>query len=317
MLREVEKVGIVRVKYTQADLSRFAKKKITREGHLFSKQTWYDLEMIWEIQLADPIGLLGFTIKCCGEKYGTSEFISDNVGHDARPDMVSQLSALGINTISQDSQHNFTARPVSAYAKVEPAISMLRRYTTIFLVDDSSSMQDIPESGLMPWTETIRVLAECADIVLSANGRLKIHFFNSETSGDNISSVDELRKLCSGVVPRGDTTIYPRLQRHLNEFVEAFRPLASAQREEYPGLNLVVFTDGAPDRQFDALEEAIVETAEDLDVFGPGFDRSKVGIHFIQIGDYEGFKAFVDRVDMVNGIRNLRWEVSHSSNLPY
>ena len=169
----------------------------------------------------------------------------------------------------------------------------------------------------MPWTETTRALAECADIVLSANGRLKIHFFSSETSEDNILSIDELRKLCSGVVPRGDTTIYTRLQHQLKGFVEAFRPLTVAQREEYPGLNIIVFTAGAPERQFDALEEVIVENAKDLDVFSPRFARSKVGIHFIQIGDYKGFKAFVDRVDMVNDIRNLRWEVINHPNSPY
>ncbi|MCJ1428570.1 hypothetical protein MMC29_006480 [Sticta canariensis] len=230
-----------------------------------------------------------------------TQFISDNIGHDARPDMVSSTLA---DMLSQIKQRNFTARP---------AISMLRKYTTIFLVDDSYSMRDIPQYGLMPWTETTRALAECADIVPSANGRLKIHFFSSETSENNISSVDELRKLCSAVVPRGYTTIYLLLQRQLNGFVEAFRPLTVAQGEEYPGLNIIVFTAGAPEMQFYALEEVIVGNAQHLDVFSPRFDRSKVGIHFIQIGDYAGFKAFVDRVDMVNGIRNLRWEIINTT----
>lgn len=117
MLREVEKVGIVRLKCTQADLSRFTEKMTRRKGHLSSKKTWYDLQMICEIQLADPIGLLRFRVKCCGECCGTSEFISNNIGHDARPDMVSSTMA---DMLSQVKQRNFTARPVSAYAKVEP-----------------------------------------------------------------------------------------------------------------------------------------------------------------------------------------------------
>ena len=155
MLREVEKVGIIRLKCTQADLSRFTKENIRREGHLFSQQTWFDLQMICEIQLDDPIGLSRFTVKCSGEKCSTSEFINDNIGHDARPDMVSSTLA---DMLSQITQRNFTARLVNAYAqRLNQAVSILRRYTTRFLVDDSSSMQDIPEYGLMPWTETTRV----------------------------------------------------------------------------------------------------------------------------------------------------------------
>lgn len=245
-----------------------------------------------------------------------------NISHAARSRMMSQASPQG-NLIAGDPPNNFTVRPVTVYAEsrqagIEPAFFKLTRYTTIFLVDDSSSMEDLPEFDLYPWTETTQALAECAKIVLGANGRLKIHFFNSERSRENITGVPELEALCSSVIPRGDTPTYERLKRHLDEFVEAFKPLTVAEREAYPGLNLLIFTDGAPEGRFDDIEEVIVDTAQDLDEFKPRVDKYKVGIQFIQIGDDMGVKAFFDRIDdKIKGEHKLRRDVSsfHSAHI--
>lgn len=245
-----------------------------------------------------------------------------NIGHAAIASLTSQFSNFNIGSPTHDPQNTIIAGASSIYAEprqpgVEPAFFMLTRYTTILLVDDSSSMEDIPEHGLFPWTETTGALAECAKLVLGAGGRLKIHFFNSNKSKENISGVDELRALCREVVPRGDTPTYSRLKRHLDEFIEAFTPLNVEQREAYPGLNLLVFTDGAPEGRFDDIEEVIVETAEDLDAFRPRVDKYKVGIQFIQIGDDAGVRAFFNRIDNeIKGERKLKRDVNKFSKFP-
>ena len=191
---------------------------------------------------------------------------------------------------------------------VEPAFFQLTRYITIFLVDDSSSMEDLPEFGITSWSDTTHALVECANLILGARGRLKVHFFNSPKSKENISGVDELRELCR-FRPRGDTPTYQRLKRHLDEFMEAFAPLNASQRGDYPGLNLVIFTDGAPEGPFEDIEEVIVDTAKDLD--GLRADKYKVGIQFVQIGDDESVINFFERIDNeIKGEHGLRRDVS-------
>lgn len=74
MLLDVERVGTVRVKFTQADMTRFATKKIRKPGHVF-RDLWYDIDMRCEIGLADSSGVLKFTVKCHGELCGTTTFV--------------------------------------------------------------------------------------------------------------------------------------------------------------------------------------------------------------------------------------------------
>lgn len=82
----------------------------------------------------------------------------------------------------------------------EPAFFMLTRYTTVLLVDDFASMEDVPEHGLHPWKDTTEALIECAELILGAGGRLKIHFSNSPRPKENISGVEEIRTLCGEIL---------------------------------------------------------------------------------------------------------------------
>ena len=170
----------------------------------------------------------------------------------------------------------------------------LTKYDTIFLVDDSSSMRDVADMGLTPWSNTIQVMTQCAELILKAGGRLKVHFLNSKASKEKIYSVQELRDLCS-FSPYGDTPMYERLHQHLGTFLEAMRPLNFNERDAHPGLNLFMFTDGAPEKGFGDIEEVIVDTAKGLRDLGPG--KRMLGIQFVQIGDYESVTRFFDYID--------------------
>lgn len=212
---------------------------------------------------------------------------------------------------TQSAFHNFTGEPVHldpVEQGVEPVYFQLTRYTTVFLVDDSTSMEDLPEFGITSWSDTSHALAECATLILGAGGKLKVHFFNSPRTKENILGVAELKDLCR-FRPQGDTPTYQRLKRHLDEFMEAFAPLKASQRESFPGLNLVIFTDGAPEGRFEDIEEVIVETAEDLDKLRA--DKYKVGIQFVQIGNDESVTKFFERIDNeIKGEHGLRRDVS-------
>lgn len=167
------------------------------------------------------------------------------ISHHALQDLTPQFSALGLEYSPQQEVSNHTVVPPPYVAEPlqpgsEPAFYKLTRYTTVFLVDDSSSMEDIPEYNMFPWEETTNALAACAKLVLGAGGRLKVHFFNSPKVKEDISGVRDLIYFCSGMTPKGDTPTYQKLKYHLDEFMEGFRPLTVRQREDYPGLNLVI-----------------------------------------------------------------------------
>lgn len=238
------------------------------------------------------------------------------IGYSAILDLGLRLSALKITGNAHDRENLYTTQGTSITAEprqpgVEPAYFKLTRYTTIFLVDDSTSMEDIPEINQWPWKETTAAIADCAKLILGAGGRLKIHFFNSPKSRENVSGVEDVKKLCREVIPRGDTPTYQRLKRHLDEFIDAFKPLSAKGREDYPGLNLIMFTDGAPEVPFADIEEIIVETAQDLDECRA--DKYKLGIQFVQIGDDEAVTKFFDRIDNeIKGEHHLRRDVSTS-----
>lgn len=240
-------------------------------------------------------------------------------GHAANDDMACQIPHMEIGSSSQYLHNSVTRDPKMMPTRQrqpgeppkEPAFFMLTRYNTILLVDDSSSMEDIPEYGMRPWTETTEALAKCAELILGAGGRLKIHFFNSQRSKENISGVEELRTLCREITPRGDTPTYQRLKQHLDVYVDALQQMSVDQRVVCAGLNLLVFTDGAPEGKFEDIEDAIVETVEDLDAFRPRIDKYKVGIQFVQIGNDEGVQTFFNRIDNeIKGDHQLKRDVS-------
>ena len=235
--------------------------------------------------------------------------LHDPTHHDPTP----QFSALGLEQSAQHEVSNYIRSPSPSVTErlqpgSEPAFFKLTRYTTIFLIDDSSSMENIPEHGIHSWRDTISALAECAKLILGAGGRVKVHFFNSPKVKENISGVQDLIDFCVGMTPQGDTPTYQKLKLHLDVFMEGFQRLTVQQREDYPGLNLVIFTDGAPEGRFDDIEEVIVETAQDLDKMRA--DKYKLGIQWVQIGNDKKVADFFDKIDdNIKGAHQLRRDV--------
>ena len=68
-------VGTVRVQFTQADMSKFPKKKVRQDGHVFQKDTHYTLDMICEVSVADEVGILNFVVTCQGQICGIAKLL--------------------------------------------------------------------------------------------------------------------------------------------------------------------------------------------------------------------------------------------------
>ena len=174
----------------------------------------------------------------------------------------------------------------------------LIRYDTIFLVDDSTSMEDLAEdlAGIRctSWSDTVGVMTQCAELILSAGGRLKVRFFNSSRAEEKVSGIQELRNLCRFLL-RGDTLTYERMKAHLDEFIEDVKPLNAKQRNDHPGLNLIIFTDGAPEDGFEDIEELVINTARKLNELD--LHKYKLGIQFVQIGKDESVTKFFEYID--------------------
>ena len=180
-------------------------------------------------------------------------------------------------------------------------------------------MEDIPDSELayLPdneglyaraWTDTIFALRQCGNIITNAGGRLKIHFFNNDRVKEDPSGPEDIAAFCHSVIPHGDTPTYERLKEHLDEFLEMFQSLTATERSKRPGLNLIIFTDGAPEGPFEDIEEVIVDTVQRLEQLGA--HKNKIGIQFVQIGKdpkVAEFFKFLD--DRLKGKHNLKQDV--------
>jgi hypothetical protein len=181
--------------------------------------------------------------------------------------------------------------------------SKLLKYTTIFLVDDSPSMNDEGELGINLWSETVQCLKRCAAVVLSGHKELRVHFFNSLKTEVAISEISDLQELCN-FTPDGDNLMYQYLEDQLGDqlgkYIKDFAALDSKQREVYLGLNLVIITGDNFMRQA-RFSSLIFDTARRLDMLGARADQ--VRIQFVPIGGSRHFELFFE--DLNDDLRDL------------
>ena len=174
-------------------------------------------------------------------------------------------------------------RPVA----VEEVLPRLQGYDTVFLVDDSTSMDGIR------WKTTSVVLAEIAKIAVQYDpDGCDIRFFNkwlSDKQRRNLDSSEKIMALFEKVTPRGETPTAEKLEEELAEFMRLFN-----EDRGIKGLNLIVLTDGAPSPGQN-VEGVIVKYARELAAAkAPEF---KVGIQFVQVGAEAQATRFLRSLD--------------------
>lgn len=171
--------------------------------------------------------------------------------------------------------------------KEENVYARLRRYDTVFLVDDSDSMEG-PH-----WSTTAKVLAKIATIaVIYDKDGVDVRFFNNYLEGkerSNLNSSEKVMRLFRKVTPDGSTPTADILEEELNQYLAKFR-----ERRDRKMLNLIVLTDGEPD-DAQAVEEVIVKYANELkELRAPPL---QVGVQFVQIGRDEAASKFLRSLD--------------------
>jgi len=195
----------------------------------------------------------------------------------------------------------------------EDPLELLKRYDTVFLVDDSASME-----GAL-WYEAREALAGIVDVAgrYDLDG-VDLYFLNSDLKGKNLRTSAEVKRLFDRITPDGITPTGERLEELLLDYLLRLEDAKAAKEagDEGPAkrikpVNFLVITDGEPT---DDPESVIVQAARRLDI--GNFPLSQVGIQFVQIGNdagaTEALKQLDDDLSESHGVRDMVDTVPYS-----
>ncbi|KAJ7578401.1 hypothetical protein C8J56DRAFT_897968 [Mycena floridula] len=189
---------------------------------------------------------------------------------------------------SQDPDKD-TQKPISPET-LGDALWQLVIYDTVFIIDDSLSMDDKDhEGGKTRWEEAETALRSMVDVVgpYDSDG-VDIHFLNSKKFATGVKTTEQVDELFAQVKPSSWTPIEVRLMDHLHAYMKKLE-------SKEPGLkpvNYIIITDGQP---VDEPERIIVATAKRLDK--GNYPLCQVGIQFVQIGKDSGAKRYLKHLD--------------------
>ncbi|KAH8118411.1 hypothetical protein DFH11DRAFT_1502555 [Phellopilus nigrolimitatus] len=189
---------------------------------------------------------------------------------------------------------------------VEDPLELLKRYKTIFIIDDSASMAG------ERWAETREALASLADTAAKYDtDGIDAYFLNANRSAQNMRSATSVKRQFDSVQPQGISLIAQKLEELLHEYLSE---LDAAKQDINRGdlralqrvkpVNYIIITDGVPT---DDPETVIVQAARRLD--NGNFPVSQVGIQFVQVGNdpraTEALRELDDELSQEYGIRDM------------
>ncbi|RPB23764.1 hypothetical protein L211DRAFT_747184, partial [Terfezia boudieri ATCC MYA-4762] len=182
----------------------------------------------------------------------------------------------------------------------EDYLSILKNFDTIFLIDDSPSMQY--ESR---WDDTAAALASISEIATKYDSDgIDIHFLNSpEKDATGVRSPEKVLEIFRSGRPRegGSTPLGSRLDGILRGYLDRY---ARAREKLVKPLNVVVLTDGDAT---DDPESVIVSVARELDRLNAPL--AQVGIQMFQVGGDPEAEEFLRGLDddlvAVYGVRDM------------
>ncbi|KAA1076909.1 hypothetical protein PGT21_023728 [Puccinia graminis f. sp. tritici] len=161
----------------------------------------------------------------------------------------------------------------------ENLLSTLKRFKTIFLLDDSASMASNGH-----WEKAISLLAELVKEASHYDTEgIDLQFLNSNTHFKNIKGPSSLLRKFKSIQPTGDSTpTETKVEELLRPYIEILEMQKSRNQPLSKPLNLVIITDGIPD-DIDSFISIISHVSSKLDA--GHFPLNQVGIQFVQIGD--------------------------------
>ncbi|KAF8879926.1 hypothetical protein BD779DRAFT_1550408 [Infundibulicybe gibba] len=192
----------------------------------------------------------------------------------------------------------------------------LRYYDTVFLIDDSGSMNEVTTSGAKKWVECINALDGIAGKAITYDDDgIEYYFFNNVQvirlrDFPNVTAVgNSLRALtANGGTPTG-SKVRERLEAHLAVLARTIGTPAYARVKP---LDLIVITDGSPDTNNQPLP-VIVEIAARMKA--AGYHPNSIGIQFVQIGNDAGAEASLQTMAAATNVGSMIDTVPYKSAL--
>lgn len=190
-----------------------------------------------------------------------------------------------------------SSHPPQNLSSSEDPLSILRRYDTILLIDDSASM-----SQQNRWAEAGLAVSGLAQaLVQYDSGRsldqdgIDVYFMNSLEHLRNALSAPEINRLFERVRPVGRSTPTDvRVEELLGVYLDRLEYSKINHLPPLKPLNLIVITDGEADDP-DTLAYALAGFAERLDQ--SRFPLTQLGVQFIQIGNDPTATRFLRSLD--------------------
>lgn len=205
----------------------------------------------------------------------------------------------------------------------EDKFSILSRFDTVFLVDDSPSM----DGGR--WELVSKILDYSTAVATSYDpDGIDVHFFNNHTANqDNVKDPALAVEIHRNIMLKGNTPIRDQLSRHLNAYLRRYHGRPEDDLN-FKGYNLIVLTDGEPNPDWEdpgdisdpddarktksayrLMRKMIVDIAQELD--DERAERNQIGIQFCLIGnDPEAHTFFKYLDDRLKGKWKLKRDVS-------
>lgn len=179
---------------------------------------------------------------------------------------------------------SLTPVPSARKTKENPLV-LLKLYDTVFLVDNSKSMQ---ENGV--WAQTMEAIKQLAALaaLYDCNG-VDIHLLctsDKELAARGIKHLNlmteaEVSAIFTSIVPDGDySPVGSRLETLMRAYISRIINEKEAGQLESKPVNYIVLTDG----EFtDGPEEYLAEAARTLEKHN--FHSTQVGVQFVQVGN--------------------------------
>jgi uncharacterized protein YegL len=172
----------------------------------------------------------------------------------------------------------------SSSAAGEDKYDFLRSFDTVFVIDDSGSMDG------SSWQETKEALAVITPICTERDpDGIDIYFLNHQDKPKfrNITLGSTVNDIFKAVRPQGSTPTGMRLKQILERYLYDFK-----NNPTIKPVNIIVITDGVPS---DNVESPIIAAATHLDALDA--PASQVGIQFFQVGKSRRAKEHLKQLD--------------------
>ncbi|KAJ5711918.1 hypothetical protein N7488_006074 [Penicillium malachiteum] len=178
----------------------------------------------------------------------------------------------------------------------------LRKFDTILIIDDSTSMEGYR------WRELERAIAAIAPLCTQGDeDGIDIYFLNHAQVYEHVKDTKKVQEIFSKVHPYGWTPVGEKLRNILEPYLARVQNMqryrqSNWQTTDVPAsvnvkpLNIIVITDG----EFSdghVAHSTIFQTASALDKCDPPARSDQLGIQFFQIGNDKRATDFLQNLD--------------------